>query len=124
MRMRKKIISGIFTGVLLLGGCAEFRELFDEPPQKKQKTLENRQRRRESKRNLNDRSGRDPVRDMFGMKKESAPVLQESDLSSFERRMIDEQRRSGDTDIQTIREQNEKARKSRRDWVFGKNPFE
>ena len=118
----------LITPVLLLAlsGCAGFRELFDESPEKRARKNARRQNMemRQQQNNSRRRSERDPVRDMFGSRKESAPILQDSNLSSFERRMINEQLGTSDADIEAIREQGERARKSRRDWVFGKNPFE
>jgi hypothetical protein len=51
-------------------------------------------------------------------------VLSGSDLSPYERRIIDAQRNESSTDIEQIKRDAERSRKARQEWVFGKNPFD
>ena len=106
---------------LLTCGCSAFREIFDESPDAHRAKMERREKVRKAKEDGH--RFKDPVHDMFKVKND-APVLPGSELSSYERQMIDAQRKSSFDDIENFKRENERARKARHDWVFGKNPFD
>lgn len=119
--MLKTVTLSVILSSLFLTGCSAFRAIFDESPEARRAKVE----RRAAKREQESRSHRfrDPMYDLFKVKSD-APVLSGSELSSYERRMIDAQRRETSTDIEEIKRDAERSRKARQEWVFGKNPFD
>ena len=67
-----------------------------------------------------DFNDRDPLRDMFKIKKE--PYMKDKNLSDQERMLLKQEMRSSDADImmQEIRSDYKKSQKKRHDWVFSK----
>ena len=111
--------------LLLVGlcGCQEFRELFSPGHRRR---VERREKRREAlmlkdrKERPDDFNDRDPLRDMFKIKKE--PYMKDKNLSDQERMLLKQEMRSSDADImmQEIRSDYKKSQKKRHDWVFSK----
>ena len=73
--------------------------------------------RKERREDFNDR---DPLRDMFKIKKE--PYMQDKNLSSQERMLLQQEMHRNDADsmMHSIRSDYKKSRKKRQDWVFSK----
>ena len=118
--MAKLLLMMISLCAFLFCGCAEFREAFDESPrQHEEKIKRHRIKQEENK----EHRFRDPMHDMFKVKND-APILPESNLTPYERQVIDAHRKSNISDIEAIKRDGEKARRARQEWVFGKNPFE
>lgn len=116
--MFKSILFAVVCSSLLFSGCSAFRELFDESPKERSAKVERRKRKSEKGHRF-----QDPMHDMFKVKNDS-PILPGSNLSSYEREVIDAHRRSNVSDIESIKREGERARKARQEWVFGKNPFD
>jgi hypothetical protein len=106
-------------GLLFFCGCAEFRAIFDESPQRHEEKVMRRKARQEK---VDEHRFHDPLHDMFKVKND-APILPESDLTPYERQVIDAHRKSNIEDIEAIKREGEKSRRARQEWVFGKNPF-
>lgn len=106
---------------LLCCGCSVFRDAFDESPKKHQEKM----MRKEQAKRERDKHHRfqDPVHDMFKVRND-APILPESNLSPYERLVIDAHRHTNIDDVEAIKLEGERARKARQEWVFGKNPFD
>ena len=72
-------------------------------------------------------SGRDPMRDMFGMpRRDDRPeLLHDSDLSSRERELLDQHYVDfrNDADVRSVHDSYDRRKRANDDWVFGKNPF-
>ena len=119
--MLKIVIFSVILPSLFLTGCSAFRAIFDESPEQHKAKMERRAQKRKEEA-VNDRF-RDPMHDLFKVKNDS-PVLSGSELSSYERQVIEAQRRETSTDIQQIKRDAERSRKARQEWVFGKNPFD
>ena len=116
-----RIFALTVTVMLFACGCSAFRDAFDESPEAHRRKMERREKARREREK--EHRFKDPMHDMFKVKND-APVLPGSELSSYERQMIDAQRKSSFDDIENFKRENERARKARHDWVFGKNPFE
>ena len=73
--------------------------------------------RKERREDFNDR---DPLHDMFKIKKE--PYMQDKNLSSQERMLLQQEMHSNDADaiMHSIRSDYKKSQKKRQDWVFSK----
>jgi hypothetical protein len=119
--MLKTVILSVILSSLFLTGCSAFRAIFDESPEQHRAKADRRAAKRE--RENNSHRFRDPMHDLFKVKNDS-PVLSGSDLSPYERRIIDAQRNESSTDIEQIKRDAERSRKARQEWVFGKNPFD
>ena len=119
--MLKTVIFSVILSSLFLTGCSAFRAVFDETPEARKARLERRAAKKEQE-SRNHRF-RDPMHDLFKVKSDS-PVLSGSELSSYERQMIEAQRRETSSDIETIKRDAERSRKARQEWVFGKNPLD
>ena len=109
------------AATFLTCGCSAFREIFDESPETHRAKMERREKAKKDKERQH--RFKDPMRDMFKVKSD-APILPGSDLSPYERQMIDAQRRNNIEDIEAFKREGERARKARQEWVFGKNPFD
>ena len=118
--MLKTVIFSVILSSLFLTGCSAFRAVFDESPEQRKAKMERRAQKRQEE-VVNDRF-RDPMHDLFKVKNDS-PVLSGSDLSPYERQVIEAQRRETSTDIQQIKRDAERSRRERQEWVFGKSPF-
>lgn len=116
----KKIVFLICLSPMIFCGCSLFREAFDESPSEHEAKV----RRHYAKQELmKEHRFRDPMHDMFKVNND-APILPESNLTPYERQVIDAHRRSNIDDVEAIKREGEKARRARQEWVFGKNPFE
>ena len=105
---------------LLFCGCSLFREAFDESPQQREQRARRHMAKQEKKK---EHRFHDPMHDMFKVNND-APILPESNLTPYERRVIEAHRQSNINDIEAIKREGEKARRARQEWVFGQNPFE
>lgn len=106
---------------LLCCGCSVFRDAFDETPQKHREKIERRERARRAREKQH--RFNDPMHDMLKVKND-APILPESNLTPYERQVINVHRKTNIDDIEAIKREGERARKARQEWVFGKNPFD
>ena len=104
----------LLAAVLLLAcGCSTFRKMF-APSEKSSRNAH-------SSREM---SGRDPVKDMFRVKNKPE-YMENSSLSTEEKALVrhELQNSNRDSDIRSIRQDYDRERKKRQEWVFGKNPL-
>ena len=75
---------------------------------------------KERKEREEDLSDRDPLRDMFKIKKE--PYMQDKNLSPQERMLLQQEMNTNDADsmMRSIRSDYKRSRKKQHDWVFSK----
>ena len=121
---RSKIL--IVIGCIILTGlcgCQEFRAFFSPGHRRR---VDRREKRREAlmlkerKEREEDLSDRDPLRDMFKIKKE--PYMQDKNLSPQERMLLQQEMHTNDADsmMRSIRSDYKRSRKKQHDWVFSK----
>ena len=116
-----RIFALTVTVMLFACGCSAFRDAFDESPEAHRRKMERREKARREREK--EHRFKDPMHDMFKVKND-APILPESNLTPYERQVIDAHRKSNMDDIESFKREAERARKARQEWVFGKNPFD
>ena len=111
----------LFSLLLLLfsaSGCQQFREFFSRDSESQE---ERAPRRRSSRRERDDSSDRDPIRDMFKIKNKPA-YMHDKYLTPQERAILKEQLHGNDPAAykKSFRSTYKDEQKKRQDWVFSR----